>query len=242
MKKKKIEICASGLGSAIEAEKGGADRIELCSALAVGGLTPSAGLIEETRKRLKIPIFPLIRCREGDFCYSSAEVEAMCRDIVFARNAGCEGVVVGALKPTGELDLTALRKMARAAEGIEMTIHRCFDFTRNPLESLQKLIDLGAARVLTSGQRPTAPEGTGLIARLVEAAAERLSIMPGSGVNVENLAALAAATGAREFHFTARKNRVSAFLSTDEALGALDFDWLETDAATVREARRQLGI
>ncbi len=233
----KLEICAANLGSAIAAEKGGGDRIELCSALPLGGLTPGPGLILEAVRRLSIPVFPLIRPREGHFTYSDMEVEAMCEDIIFCKKAGCAGVVIGALTADGRPDEAVLGKLLAAAEGIEAVHHRAFDFAKNPFEALEIYIKMGFSRVLTSGGAPTALEGKSLIIKLLEQSAGRIEVMPGSGIRVETIRELAVATGAKSFHFSASK----MVEQPGEGLPGLETNWAESDVEIIRAMRRELA-
>lgn len=232
----KLEVCAANIASAITAETGGADRIELCSALPLGGLTPGPGLILEAVRLLTIPVFPLIRTREGHFTYSKAEVEAMCADILFCKKAGCAGVVFGALTSDGQPDIPVLEKLLAAAEGIESVHHRAFDFTKNPSDALEILIKMGFSRVLTSGGAPTALEGKSLIIKLLQQSAGRIEIMPGSGIRVATIRQLADETGAKSFHFSASK-RVE---QPGDGLPGLETSWEETDVKIVRAMRLSL--
>lgn len=179
-----LEICvddATGLAAAI---RGGADRIELCSALSIGGLTPTFGFMSLAAKA-PIPVNALIRPRAGGFCYSADEVEMMCRDIEAARTAGLAGVVIGALDNAGRLDRDALDLLLAAARGMDVTLHRAFDLTRDLFEALEDAVALGIPRILTSGGRTSVAEGRETIADLTEAGGGRISIMPGGGVNAD---------------------------------------------------------
>ncbi len=224
-----IESCCTTLDEALAAEARGADRIELCTDLSVGGLTPPRDLIRETVARLSIPVNVLIRPASGsrpaanrharpdrashlslggfsalDFVYDEEAVSQMESDIAFCRSAGVAGVVVGALTPDGAIDLPAMRRLVAAAGPLSVTFHRAFDVcSEDPFKAVDKIISLLCTRLLTSGMAPTAWEGRELIARLVRHAGDRLIIMPGSGVRPDNLTALAAATSAPEFHGTA---------------------------------------
>ncbi len=209
-----FEVCAVNIQSALAAQRAGAHRIELCSALDVGGLTPSLGLIRAAVRALEIPVHVLIRPREGDFCYSDIELEIMLEDIRLCREAGAAGVVVGALTEEGLLDLPKMRAMKAAAEGLEATCHRAFDFTPDPAEALEQLIEMGFGRVLSSGQADTAFEGRFLLQELVIQADNRIAVMPGAGINAENIKAIAAVSGAVDFHFTGKK-KVSASNGSD---------------------------
>jgi copper homeostasis protein len=195
-----IEACVDSVPSAIAAEKGGAGRVELCDNLIEGGTTPSAGTIAECRARVRIPIFAMIRPRGGDFLYTDVEYAIMRRDIAHAKDLGAHGVVLGLLRADGTVDVERTRPLVEAARPLPVTFHRAIDVARDAEEALDALIALGVDRVLTSGQAPTAPEGSGLIARLVRRAAGRIVILPGCGIDQTNARALVAETGVREVH------------------------------------------
>jgi copper homeostasis protein len=195
-----IEACVDSVESALAAESGGADRIELCDALVEGGLTPSAGKIALCRERLKIPIVVLIRPRSGDFLYSEGEVELMVRDIYVAKELGAAGVAIGALRPDGRIDQGWMTTMIAAARPMQVVFHRAFDGTPDPLEALETLKALGVDRVLTSGQAATALEGAAILDRLVTAAQGRVAILAGGGVNEENALPLVQKCRVRELH------------------------------------------
>lgn len=200
-----FEICAVNIQSAKAAQSAGGHRIELCSAIDTGGVTPSPGLIRHAVTQLDIPVNVLIRPREGNFCFSEAEVAIMLDDIRFCREAGANGVVVGALDANGQLDLDALSAFKSAAGEMELVCHRAFDFTPDPFAALEQLIELGFARVLSSGQADNAFSGRVMLGKLVDAAAGRISIMPGSGIDASNIAEIVRETGASEFHFTGKR-------------------------------------
>jgi len=200
-----FEVCAVNIQSALAAQRAAAHRIELCSALDVGGLTPSLGLIRAAVRALEIPVHVLIRPREGDFCYSDLELEIMLEDIRLCREAGAAGVVVGALTAEGFLDLPKMKTMKDAAEGLEATCHRAFDFTPDPAEALEQLIAMGFGRVLSSGQSDSAFEGRFLLRKWVQQANGRIAVMPGAGINFENIKEIVTATGAKDIHFTGKK-------------------------------------
>jgi copper homeostasis protein len=184
--KRTLEVCTGSLQSVVNAVAGGAERIELCSALALDGLTPSIGLLEKVRAMFpQLTIHVLIRPREGDFVYTPDEVEVMERDIRAALPYA-NGIVIGALTAQGDVDMVAMRRLMRAAEGRPVTFHRAFDVCREPLVALEQIIALGCARLLTSGQQPTAEQGIPLLRQLRDLADERLIIMPGGGVNARN--------------------------------------------------------
>lgn len=200
-----LEVCCGDLQSVRAAKEGEAQRVELCQALEVDGLTPSKETMEEAIS-LGIPVQVLIRPRKGDFVYNEAEVQLMLRDIRLAKQLGANGVVIGALKPDGSIDEETVRRLVGKAEGLSVTFHRAFDVCREPLEALEKIIALGCHRLLTSGQAPTAEQGIPLIKKLVEQSAGRLIIMPGAGVNPQNALRILSETGAHEIHGSLRKN------------------------------------
>ena len=201
---RKIEVCSTSLNDAREAEAGGAIRIELCSAITCGGVTPSYGTIQCVADAgLTLDINVLIRAREGGFHYSESEIETMCRDIEFCREAGVHGVVIGALTEQGDIDVEACKRMMDAAGDMSVTFHRAFDICRDPFTALEQIISLGCDRLLTSGQQASAEMGAELIAELVKRAAGRIIIMPGAGINPRNIATIEQKTAATEFHSTA---------------------------------------
>jgi copper homeostasis protein len=200
-----LEVCCGDLQSVRAAKEGGAHRIELCRALEVDGLTPSAEMMASAIG-LGIPVQVLIRPREGDFIYNEDEVETMLHDIRQAKKLGANGVVIGALRPDGSVDEETIRRLVGEAEGLSITFHRAFDVCTKPLEALEKIISLGCHRLLTSGQAATAEQGIPLIKELVEQSAGRLIIMPGAGVNAKNALKILSETGAREIHGSLRKD------------------------------------
>lgn len=214
-----LEICAFNLSSALGAERAGADRIEFCTGPEEGGLTPSAGLIRMARERLRIPLYPIIRPREGDFLYSEDEFRVMQRDVGLCRELGCDGVVIGMLLADGSVDQSRCARLVETAYPMGVTFNRAFDRAANPFEALELIIRIGCERILTSGQRPVAMEGAELLFQLVREADERIVIMPGSGVRSGNIAELAAKTGAAEFHTSARVAWPSAMEFVNGAMG-----------------------
>jgi copper homeostasis protein len=229
-----LEIAANSLASALAAEAGGADRIELCSALELGGLTPSHATIALARERIRIPLYVLIRPRAGNFVYAGCEFETMQHDIESCRALGCEGVVIGALDERGNVDEANCRRLVDAAGGIGVTFHRAIDAGADPLRALERIIELGCERVLTSGGRPDAMSGAVVIRAMVLRAADRIRVMAGAGINAANAGNLRALTGAVEFHASAKKALPSrANRAPDRELG-MDAGELRTDAAEVR--------
>jgi copper homeostasis protein len=196
-----FEVCVDSVESAVAAEQGGADRVELCSDLLEGGLTPSWGALKTARERLRLEIMAMVRPRGGDFCYSDFEFRAMQHDIAAAKDLGADGVVLGLLRPDGTIDEARTAQLVALARPLPVTFHRAFDMTRDPFEALESLIALGLDRVLTSGQEPTVWEGVGLIAELVRRAGRAIIVMPGGGITDRNIGRIVAGTGAREIHF-----------------------------------------
>jgi len=204
-----VEICADSVESAIVAESAGAGRIELCSALVEGGVTPSAGLIESVRRNTGIKLHVLIRPRSGDFLYSDTEFSVMRRDIDMAGELGADGIVTGILNSDGTVDAERTALLAEYATPMSLTFHRAFDLCRDPKKGLEDIMAAGAARVLTSGQAKSAIEGATLIKSLIKDAAGRIIIMPGGGIDEYNIALLAVSTGALEYHLSGRRQRES---------------------------------
>ena len=195
-----VEVCLSGIASALAAQQGGADRVELCENLAQGGTTPSIGMMAAIREQLQITMHVMIRPRAGDFCYTSAEFDVMRRDVVAAKAVGVDGIVFGILQADGTVDMKRCREMVELIRPLSITFHRAFDMTPNPFSALDDLLALGVDRVLTSGQAQTAVQGKTLIRQLQNQAANRLVVMVGSGITANNAASLVAETGVREIH------------------------------------------
>jgi len=195
-----IEVCADSVASAVAAERGGASRIELCSSLIEGGVTPSAGLIEVTRSAVSLPLHVMIRPRAGDFVYDEPEIKTMQRDIAVAKTLGANGVVLGILDAHGNVDTERTRELIDYARPLSVTFHRAFDMTADLFRALENICSTGADRILTSGGEQTSLEGCDTIAQLVQRSAERIVIMPGSGIKPENARVLVSLTGAKEIH------------------------------------------
>jgi copper homeostasis protein len=199
-----LEICCFNLKSAIIAQNAGATRLELCADQAAGGTTPSFGVIKTAREKLKVPLYPIIRPRSGDFLFNDEEFEIMMNDVALCRQIGCDGVVIGMLNPDATIDKKRCGKLVQLAYPLGVTFHRAFDYLRNPQQGLEDIIEIGCERILTSGQQPTAMEGWELIAQLIQQAADRITIMPGSGIRSYNIIELEQKTKAEEFHSSAR--------------------------------------
>ncbi len=201
----KIEICANSVESAVKAQEGGAYRVELCAGIPEGGTTPSFGDIRMARQLLQeTKLHVIIRPRGGDFLYSHLELEIMLHDIKVAKQLGADGVVFGCLTADGNVDIAAMKMLMNAVGDMNVTFHRAFDMCKNPKEALEQIIELGCTRILTSGQEENALAGIPLLKELIEQADGRIIIMPGCGVNPNNILQIAEETGASEFHFSGR--------------------------------------
>ncbi|WP_373777757.1 copper homeostasis protein CutC [Glaesserella sp.] len=212
-----IEICVDNIESLITANQFPINRIELCAALSVGGITPNYGFIKQAQRYSSVPLMLMIRPRAGDFLYGESEVEIMLEDIAVAKEFGIQGVVFGALIANGEIDLKTTTKLVEASRGMEIIFHRAFDLCHNPFLALEQLIELGCHRILTSGQQPTAFEGITTIQQLVQQAQGRIHIMAGCGVNAGNVKQIIQQTGVSDIHFSAKGQRKSAMKSVSLA-------------------------
>ncbi|MGC6406953.1 copper homeostasis protein CutC [Bisgaard Taxon 45] len=214
----KIEVCIDNIESVLIAQRAGADRLELCGCLSVGGVTPPYSLIKSAVNLAQIPCYVMIRPRAGDFLFNAHEVKMMIDDIHLAKQLGAQGIVIGALTKHAEIDLSVCETLIQAAEGLGVTFHRAFDLCRDPIASLTQLIQLGCERVLTSGQKANAIAGQPLIKQLVELASNRITIMAGAGINAENASWLAENTGVSELHLSGKSYRLSEMQSHAEAV------------------------
>lgn len=213
-----LEVCANSVTSALAAQDGGAVRVELCENLYEGGTTPSYGEILIARKLLNINLYVLIRPRGGDFLYSDVEFEIMAEDVRYCIESGCDGIVIGILHPDGTIDKDRCRKLVELAKphGVGVTFHRAFDMSADLFQSLEDIIEIGCERILTSGGRSSAMEGSAIISRLIKKAAGRIIIMPGCGISETNVADLVHYTGAKELHASARTRSQSQMLFKNE--------------------------
>ena len=225
-----LEICANSVQSAQAAQAGRASRIELCQNLEQGGITPSYGLIRRVRALLQIQVFVLIRPRPGNFVYDVDEFALMQTDVLACRELGCDGVVLGLLDDAGRVDVARCQELIALAQPMAVTFHRAFDVCQDQTAALEEIIALGCQRVLTSGGAVSAEAGQQQLAALVSQAAGRISIMPGAGINSGNLLLLAAATGATEFHASAKK-----LTPLPPQPNEFDAAHWQTDAGLVRE-------
>ncbi|MBT8397191.1 MAG: copper homeostasis protein CutC [Gemmatimonadetes bacterium] len=237
------EVCVEGVMSALTAEAGGADRIELCAGLVDGGITPSLGTIQGVLDRVSIPTVVLVRPRRGDFLYSVEEKDVLIRDIRIARESGAYGIATGALTRDGSVDRPLMRRVRDEAGPSSLTFHRAFDMVADPMQSLEVLIELGVDRVLTSGLERNVPQGMEMIRELAGQAGGRISVMPGGGITADNVGSVVSTTGATEIHFTATTESKSAMahkntrprMGGDRVLG--EFELSLTDQEKVRRIR-----
>lgn len=225
-----LEICAEDIQSCLNAQKGGARRIELCTALDQGGLTPGSGLIQIARQYVTLPIHVLVRPRPGDFIYDRRELAVMRREIENCKAMGCDGVVIGALDEDGDIDARLIQQWVEVAYPMEVTFHRAFDLVSGPLEALELLADCGVSRVLTSGGAPKAIDALEKLKQFVDAAPEQLSIQVGSGVNAANIPDFYV-IGIRDFHLSAREP-IESPVSSD----LFEMDYFESGLEHIQEA------
>lgn len=239
MTKPLLEACVASYASALAACRGGADRLELCANLIIGGTTPSYELFRQISRDVPVKANVLIRPRFGDFLYDAMEVEEMCSQITAFRELGANGVVIGVLTSEGRLDSQVMGKMMDCAGNMEVTLHRAFDMTRDPFEALEDAISLGITTVLTSGQQITAQAGAGLLKKLREQAAGRITIMAGSGVKSSNIQAIHNATGITVYHASGKVtlNSGMAYRKESVSMGLpslSEYDIWQTDEAEIR--------
>ena len=229
-----LEVAANSVASAQAAQAGGAGRIELCAALELGGLTPSHAQIALARERLRIPLYALIRPRAGDFLYDDDECETMLRDIETCAALGCNGVVLGVLDADGNVDMPRCRALIGAAKGLGVTFHRAIDVSRDPLRALEDVIALGCERVLSSGAQPGAATGADLLQAMLRQADGRIVVMPGAGIDADNLVDLRRRTGAREFHASAKRAWPSGMRHVPRLALGMEQGETRTDVEEVR--------
>jgi copper homeostasis protein len=238
-----LEICVDSVESAVAAERGGARRIELCSDLLEGGITPSPGLLERVRERVGIDVFVMIRPRGGDFCYTAEELAIMKADIEHVKQLGADGIVLGILDTDGYVDVDRTRELVEQARPLPVTFHRAIDVSANLSDSLEKIIASGAERVLTSGGRRRALDSTRDLSDAIRQTEGRLIVMVGGGLNPENIAAVAEETGASEYHASlntgtpspVRFRNDSLFLGADLEREYMRYIVREEDVRALRE-------
>ena len=240
-----FEVCVDSVDSAVAAEQGGATRVELCAALLEGGLTPSAGTIAITRAQVSIGLQVMIRPRGGDFLYSDTEFASMKHDIELAKQLGSNGVVFGLLTAAGDIDSDRTRVLLDHAKPMNVTFHRAFDMTRDPIAALGTLIELGINRVLTSGQEVSALEGAELVHGLLVHADDKIIVMPGGGITEQNIKKVLDTTGAKEIHVTGTrtKNSPMTFRNDRCFMGGVirppEYSMIITDADRIRALVQQ---
>lgn len=217
-----MEVCVDSVESAVNAERGGASRVELCSSLVEGGTTPSLGTLRVVKRSVKIPVFVMLRPRGGDFLYTGAEFQVMLEDLQLLKENGADGIVFGVLTREGGVDRERCEQIVELARPLPVTFHRAFDMTRSPEECLGVLVELGVERVLTSGGESSALEGVPILRRLVEVGGAQIIVVPGGGITERNLRRILEGTGAREFHCSARTTKPSpmTYCNTGVSMGA----------------------
>ncbi|ERL26723.1 MULTISPECIES: copper homeostasis protein CutC [unclassified Leptotrichia] len=250
MKKYTLEICVDSVKSAINAERGKATRLELCSNLIIGGTTPTKSLFEEVKKNVNIPINVLIRPRFGDFLYSDYEVNIIKNEIKMFKKLGVDGIVVGILTKNGEIDLDNMKKFIEGAQDIPITFHRAFDVCREPLKAFYQLQELGIQNILTSGQSQDCLRGKKLLKELVKISTKnsknKTEILVGAGLNIENIDEIVNFTGATNFHFSGKRIKQSSMEYRKENVNMglkefSEFEILETDENLVKEVADYLS-
>ncbi len=237
-----IEIATSDFSTTKSAVEGGADRIELCANLAEGGTTPSFGTIKQCREAFSVSLYPIIRPRGGDFLYTKDEFQIMLQDVKLCKQLGCDGIVIGLLNMDGTIDIVRTSAIVEASYPLGVTFHRAFDRCKDPFEALEQLIEIGCERILTSGQQSSVMDGAELVAELNKKADERVIIMPGSGVRMENIKMLAEKTGCVEFHSSLRGKERSKMEFVQEAFKDSGESYMNNaiDAEEVKSLRNAL--
>lgn len=234
-----LEVACFDIASAVKAAQAGADRIEFCDNAAEGGTTQGYGSLKLALDKISIPVFPIIRPRGGDFLYTGDEFNTMLFDVEMCRQLGFKGVVIGLLNADGTVDKIRTTKLVEMAGDMQVTFHRAFDRAINPLQALEDVIESGCKRILTSGQVPIAPNAKQLIKELIDKAAERILIMPGSGVRSNNIADLASYTGAKELHSSARKLVHSEMKFLQESMQEI-LDAVSVDEEEIKKMKQAL--
>ena len=231
-----IEICTNSIASALNAQRGGAHRIEICESLETGGLTPSYGTLMGIKESVHVPVHVLIRPRNGDYVYDNQLIDVMLKDIDMVKKIGFQGVVIGMLDRHSKLDTDRFKLLLEAASGLSITFHRAFDVAADPIQLASQLADLGVNRILTSGQRSTAQKGVKLLAELVSNYGQHINVMAGSGIHSTNILEIIRLTGVKECHLSGKvkiPGHVADHLATEFAAG--EFDRFETDESEVRK-------
>ncbi len=240
--KRRLEVCIDSVESAIIAQEGGADRLEICSNLVIGGTTPGVSQFKQIRKACDIDLNVLIRPRFGDFLYTDAEFQMISDDIRMFRELGADGVVVGCLKADGSLDSDRMGALRKQAGPLQMTLHRAFDVCRDPAQALEDAVSLGVDTILTSGQAADCLGGKEMLKKLIRQADGRIEILVGSGVNAEVIRQLMEEIGASSFHMSGKKMIGSGMAYRNRQVhmgvpGIGEFDIFRTDKEEIRRAR-----
>lgn len=240
-----LECCVDSVESAVAAKAGGADRIELCSGLVIGGLSPSKALFQKIREKVDIPIRTLLRTRFGDFCYTAYEHEILKEEVKMFRQLGADGVVIGSLTPEGNLHMEQMKELVEEAGEMKVTLHRAFDMCKNPLETLEQAKELGIDTILTSGQKNCASDGTELLKQLVEKSENKIEILVGGGVDGKVIPTLYEKTNATSYHMSGKISLESQmqYRNTNVNMGLADMSEYEiwrTSEERIREARNVL--
>ena len=240
-----LEVCVDSVESALAAVRGGADRLELCGNLIIGGTTPEAGLFEEIRQVSNIRTYVLIRPRYGDFCYSDYEFRVMARAVRKFRMLGAEGVVIGILKPDGSLDMERMRQLTEEAGNMSVTLHRAFDVCADPFETMEQAKELGIDTILTSGQQNHCLDGKDLLRELVRREDGKITIQVGAGVDARTIRILQPYTGAHAFHMSGKKNIQSPMVYRREGVSMglpafSEYEIIRTEEKYIREAHIEL--
>ncbi len=243
--KRKLEVCVDSLESALIAQRGGADRLEVCANLVIGGTTPGVSLFQQMRKACQIDLNVLIRPRFGDFLYTDAEFESIAKDVELFQTLGADGVVVGCLKEDGSLDVSRMKELRKRAGDMHMTLHRAFDVCRDPYQALEEAVSLGLDTILTSGQEDCCMDGREVLKKLAAQAGERIEIMAGAGVNAEVIEELLTEIQTLSFHMSGKETLESGMTYRNARVhmglpGMGEFFVFRTQEAQVRKAREVL--
>lgn len=244
--KSMLECCVDSVESAIAAKVGGADRIELCSGLVIGGLSPSKALFQKIRETVDIPIRTLLRTRFGDFCYTPYEHEILKEEVKMFRQLGADGVVIGSLTPEGKLNMQQMKELVEEAGEMKVTLHRAFDMCKNPLETLEQAKELGVNTILTSGQKNCAVDGAELIKELVEKSENKIEILVGGGVDGKVIPTLYEKTNATSYHMSGKISLESQMQyrnpNVNMGLAAMsEYETWRTSEERIREAKDVLN-
>lgn len=240
-----LECCVDSVESAVAAKAGGADRIELCSGLVIGGLSPSKALFQKIREKVDIPIRTLLRTRFGDFCYTAYEHEILKEEVKMFRQLGADGVVIGSLTPEGNLHMEQMKELVEEAGEMKVTLHRAFDMCKNPLETLEQAKELGIDTILTSGQKNCASDGTELLKQLVEKSENKIEILVGGGVDGKVIPTLYEKTNTTSYHMSGKISLESQmqYRNTNVNMGLAamsEYEIWRTSEERIREARNVL--